>query len=188
MVQMNLFEGRNRDADSEKGLVDTGWEGEGGNNWESSIDIYTPCACVAWLCSAQFFETSWTAAHQAPLSMGFSRQEHCSRLAFPLAGDFPDPGWNPALNPVFPALQILYHWATYGILINTLPCFSGGADDKEPTWQCRRPWSLGQEDPPEKGLATHSSILAWKIPWTEEPGRLQPIESQKVRHNWSDLE
>ena len=38
--------------------------------------------------------------------------------------------------------------------------------------------SLGQEDPLEKGMATHSSILVWKIPWTEEPGRLQSIESE----------
>ena len=35
--------------------------------------------------------------------------------------------------------------------------------------------SLGQEDPPEEGMATHSRILAWRITWTEEPGRLQPI-------------
>ena len=47
--------------------------------------------------------------------------------------------------------------------------------------------SLGQEDPLEKGMATHSSILAWKIPWTEEPGRLHSIVSQRVRHDWSDL-
>ena len=43
--------------------------------------------------------------------------------------------------------------------------------------------SLGGEDPLEKEMATHSSILAWKIPWTEEPGRLQSMGSQKVRHN-----
>ena len=42
--------------------------------------------------------------------------------------------------------------------------------------------SLGQEDPREKGLATHSSILAWKISWTEEPGRPQSMMSQRVRH------
>ena len=41
--------------------------------------------------------------------------------------------------------------------------------------------SLGQEDPLEKGRATHSSILAWTIPWTEEPGRLQSMGSQTVR-------
>ena len=45
--------------------------------------------------------------------------------------------------------------------------------------------SLGQEDPLEEGIATHSSILAWKIPWTEEPSSLQSIASQRVRHDWS---
>ena len=43
--------------------------------------------------------------------------------------------------------------------------------------------SLGWEDPLEKGMATHSSILAWRITWTEEPGRLQSIGSQRVRHD-----
>ena len=42
--------------------------------------------------------------------------------------------------------------------------------------------SLGQEDPLEKGMATHSSILAWRIPWTEEPDRLQSMGLQRVRH------
>ena len=42
---------------------------------------------------------------------------------------------------------------------------------------------LGQEDPLEKEIATHSSILAWEIPWTEEPGRLQSIGSQRVGHD-----
>ena len=43
--------------------------------------------------------------------------------------------------------------------------------------------SLGQEDPLKKGMATHSSTLAWKIPWTEEPGRLQSMGSQRVGHD-----
>ena len=43
--------------------------------------------------------------------------------------------------------------------------------------------SLDREDPLEKGMATHSSILAWKIPWTEEPGRLQSMGSQRVGHD-----
>ena len=42
---------------------------------------------------------------------------------------------------------------------------------------------LGQEDPLVRGMATHSSILAWRIPWTEEPGRLQSVGSQRVRHD-----
>ena len=44
--------------------------------------------------------------------------------------------------------------------------------------------SLGQEDLLEKGMATYSSILVWRIPWTEEPDRLQPMASQRVRHDW----
>ena len=42
---------------------------------------------------------------------------------------------------------------------------------------------LGKEDPLEKGMATHSNILAWRIPWTEEPGGLQSMGSQRVRHD-----
>ena len=45
----------------------------------------------------------------------------------------------------------------------------------------------GWEDPLEEGTATHSNILAWKIPWTEEPGRLQSIVLDRVEHNWSNL-
>ena len=48
-------------------------------------------------------------------------------------------------------------------------------------------WSLGWEDPLGKGMATHSSILAWIILWTEEPGVLQSIGSQRVGHDWNDL-
>ena len=46
-------------------------------------------------------------------------------------------------------------------------------------------WSLGREDPLEKEMATHSSTLAWKIPWMEEPSRLQSIGSQRVGHDWA---
>ena len=47
--------------------------------------------------------------------------------------------------------------------------------------------SLGWEDPLEKGMSTHSSILTWRIPWTEGPGGLQSVVSHRVGHNWSDL-
>ena len=45
--------------------------------------------------------------------------------------------------------------------------------------------SLSREDPLEKEIATHSNILAWRIPWTEEPGRLQSTGLQRVRHDWA---
>ena len=61
----------------------------------------------------------------------------------------------------------------------------GGSDGKEPACNVGdgsgRP--LGQEDPLKKGMAIHSSILAWRISWTEEPGGLQSMESQRVRHD-----
>ena len=53
---------------------------------------------------------------------------------------------------------------------------------KLPAMQKTRDRSLGWGDALEKGMATHSSILAWRIPWTEEPGGLQSMESQRVRH------
>ena len=46
-------------------------------------------------------------------------------------------------------------------------------------------WSLGWEDPLEKEMATHSSILAWKVPWMQEPGGLQSTGSQRIGHDWS---
>ena len=64
-------------------------------------------------------------------------------------------------------------------------CFPGGTNGKEPSCQCREVeemWvqSLGWEDLLEEGTATHSRILAWRIPWTEESGGLQSIGSQRV--------
>ena len=52
-----------------------------------------------------------------------------------------------------------------------------------PAMQETQVQSLGQEDPPEKGMATHSSVLAWKTLWTEEPGGLQSMESQRIEHD-----
>ena len=56
-----------------------------------------------------------------------------------------------------------------------------------PTMQETRVQSLGWEDLWEKEMATHSSMLAWKIPWMVEPGRLQSMGSQRVGHNWTTL-
>ena len=61
--------------------------------------------------------------------------------------------------------------------------FPGGSNGKEYTCNAGDlVQSLGQEDPPEKGLATHSGILAWRIPWIEQPGGLQSMELQRVEH------
>ena len=70
--------------------------------------------------------------------------------------------------------------------------FPGGASGKEPTCQFRRyktqgVRSLRWEDPPEVGMATHSSSLAWRIPWTEEPGGPQSMWTQRVGQDWGNL-
>ena len=79
--------------------------------------------------------------------------------------------------------------ATPAILITGFP---GGTSGKEATCQCWRQKTRGfdpwvRKTPQEKEMATHSSVLAWRIPWTEEPGRLWSIGSQSVRHDWSNL-
>ena len=70
--------------------------------------------------------------------------------------------------------------------------FPGGASGKEPACQCRRNKRRGfhlwvRKIPLEEGTATHSSILAWRIPCTEEPGGLQSIVLQRVGHDLGDL-
>ena len=71
------------------------------------------------------------------------------------------------------------------------PGFPGGLMAKNPPamqeLQETGIWALGQEDPLEEGMATHSSILAWRIPWTVEPVGLQSIGSQGTGHNWTFL-
>ena len=97
----------------------------------------------------QLFVAPWTVAArtcQAPLSIGFFRQEYWSRLPFPSPGYLPDS------------------------LIET----------GSPAWQAD---SLLLSS--EKAMATHSSTLAWKMPWKEEPGRLQSMGSQRVGHDWA---
>ena len=69
------------------------------------------------------------------------------------------------------------NWAVYGASLVVQ------AVKNLPAVQEIRVGSLGQEDPLEKGMATHSGILAWRIAWTEEAGRLQSIGSQRVGHD-----
>ena len=78
----------------------------------------------------------------------------------------------PILSSISSA-SYLFTWAS--LVAQTVKCL--------PTMWETRVRSLGQEDPMAKEIATHSSILAWKIPWTEDPGRLQSMGSQRVRHD-----
>ena len=69
-----------------------------------------------------------------------------------------------------------YYLFTDGSVIKNLPAMQ----ETQETWV----WSLDQEDPMEEEITTYSSILAWKIPWIEEPGELQSMRSQRVRYEW----
>ena len=70
----------------------------------------------------------------------------------------------------------LWHASQVALVVKNLPAKPGDIE----MWV----WSLGEEDPLEKEMATHSSILAWRIPWTEEPSGLQSMGSQRVGHDW----
>ena len=80
----------------------------------------------------------------------------------------------------------LVHFTFDELLIFSLGLPSGSVVKDSPAMQEPQELqvrSLGQEDPLEDGMATHSSILAWRVPGTKEPGKLQSIRSQRVRHN-----
>ena len=123
-----------------------------------------------------------------------------------LQGIFPTQGSNPGLPH---CRQILYqlshqgspaivqargkdkHWNVPALNVFYFPTklqgFSSGSAVKNmPAIQETWVRSLCREDPLEEEMATHSSILAWRIPWTDELGSLQSIGLHRVRHNWSD--
>ena len=68
---------------------------------------------------------------------------------------------------------------------SNLASLAAQAVKKLPVRQETQVWSVGLEDPLDRGMATHSSILAWKTLWTEDPGRLQSTGSQRVGHAWA---
>ena len=123
------------------------------------------------LSHVQFFATLWTVAHQAPLSMGFFRQEYWSRLPFSPPGDLPDPG----IEPVSPCIgrQILYHWATWEapilekklktlyIHIYKTKGFPGGASGKETACQGRRC--------ERHGFNAWVGKISWRRAWQPTP-------------------
>ena len=98
------------------------------------------------------------------------------------------------LNKLSRGIILVIIWTckvTFFSLAKEMKRILGGANGKEPTWQCRRHEmgvrSLSQEDPLEEGMASHSSVLAWRIPWTGEPDMLQSAGSQRVGRDRSDL-
>ena len=99
------------------------------------------------------------------------------------------------MNTVLAGFLIIYvlpFWFLEFFCLNgILPCAAKAIPSRMrikenlPAMQETWVWFLGWEDPLVKEMATHSSIIAWKSPWTEEPGELQPMGSQRVRHDWA---
>ena len=86
--------------------------------------------------------------------------------------------WDMAHSFFLKIFLLKYSWFTEASLMDQMA-------KKLPAMQETQVISPSQEDPPEKGMATHSSTLAWRIPWTEEPGRLHSMGSQRNRHEWA---
>ena len=130
------------------------------------------CCCFSHV---RLFVTPWTRTCQAPLIMGFSRQEYWSRFPCLLPRYLPNSGTEPK-SPVSSASQ------GDSLLLNRFP---GGSDGKESACNAGDPGSIPwvRQDPLEKGIATHSRILTWRVPWTEEPGGLQFTGLQKDAHD-----
>ena len=158
------------------------------------------------LSRVQLLVTPWTTAYQALLSMGFSRQEYWSGVPSPSPSSSPYSFLKEQLH-LFKDRSILF--LTLTITISFLSCQMNNTRniigrDYEYCWASQV--ALVLKNPPTNaadrrdvgsipgsgkshggGMATHSSILAWRIPWTEEPGGLQSMGLQIVGHDWSNL-
>ena len=128
--------------------------------WLISLSIM-PSRCIHVITKARFhlfFKNDWIIFHCMYVCMHIHTHIHTQHFFYPF-----------------------FHWWTFRLL----PYFGNvsGGKSLPAMWET---WvqSLSQEDPLEKKIAIHSSALAWKMPWTEEPGRLQSMGSQRVRHDW----
>ena len=139
-----------------------------------------PCSYWASLAAVHGVTKSWTWVSKFTFIFHFHTLEkematHSSVLAWRIPGTG-EPGGLPSMG----SHRIGHDWSDLAAvaaavfqMVNYLPII-------QETWVL----SLGKKDPLEKGMATHSSIPAWRIPWTEEPGRLQSMGSQRVRYDW----
>ena len=127
---------------------------------------------LARLCSKSFklgFRSTWTKNLQM-YKLGFEEAEEPEIKLPTFAGSWRKQGNFRKTSTSLGFIGLLLHWASLvAQKVKHLPAVWE-------TWV----WSLGREDPLEKEMATHSSILAWRIPWTEEPGRLQSMVSQEL--------
>ena len=130
--------------------------------------------------------TPWTAVHQAPPSMGFSRQEPWSGVPSP------SPTWVYCTRISVTLVVIVTAFVPQNIqasVSGTTASYSVASLVAQTVKNLPAMWetgvrSLGREDPLEKVMATHSSILAWRILWIEKSGWLQSMGLQRIEYNW----
>ena len=150
-------------------MLKTGQREEGGGPEQFPLYMTVRCCCCSSTKSVPLSATPWTAARQASPSLTISQG-----LPMPISIESVMPFNHLILrHPLLLCLQSFPVWGSY-----PMNWISIGA------MQETRIWSLGWEDPLKKEMATHFSILVWRIPGTEEPGGLQSIGSQRVRHTW----
>ena len=129
------------------------------------------------LSRVRLLATPWTAAYQAPPSMGFSTLKNLEWVPLPSLLVLWE-GQKQLLSHIAfsrKTCRVQTVWAS--LVAQTLK--------RLPAMRETRVRFLGWEDPLEKEMGIHSSALAWKIPWTEEPDRLQSMGSQRVGHDWA---
>ena len=133
--------------------------------------------CALLHCRFWLFAPQWTAACQAPLSMEILQARILEWLPCPPPGDLPNPGIEPRSLTLQADSFTDSHQGSPRILGWVAYPFSRGS-----SWPRN---CTGVSCIVEKAMATHSCNLAWKIPWTEEPGRLQSMGSQIIGQDWA---
>ena len=157
-------------------------------NLDSCKCTFLPVAVVQSLTCVQLSVTPWTAACQASLSFTISLS-----LLKPMSIESMMPFnhlilCHPLLlfcmnECVWLHIKKENHGNDPHLSLLYVMGFPGGSEVKVSAWNETQVRSLGREDPLEKEMATHSSTLVWRIPWREEPGRLQSMRSQRVGHD-----
>ena len=156
-------------------MLKTGQREEGGGPEQFPLYMTLRCCYCSSAKSVQLSATPCTAARQASPSLTISQG-----LPMPMSIESVMPSNHLILcHPLLLCLQSFPLWGSYPM--NWI--FTSGGQSIG-AMQETHIWSLGREDPLKKEMATHFSILVWRIPWTEDPGGLQSIGSQRVRHNW----
>ena len=157
-------------------------------SWNRVLSGYMPWSGIGGSYGNPFFiflRNLHTVLHSGYISLLIYSRQQCRRVPFSL---------HPLQHSLFLEFSVMViltgvKWYIIVVLIRIsliieAPLVAQMVKKLLPIWETWV-WSLDQEDPLGTEMATHSSILAWGVPWTEEPGGLQSMELQRIRHNWA---